>query len=242
MRTMKDTTLGGLANGFPPTTWSVIVSCQDTDAADRRNGLNRLCSIYWRPVYAFIRSARRADVEESKDLTQSFFTMLLESDSLLSCHPSHGRFRHFLKAVLRKFLAMDLRDRGRLKRGGGVRIEAFDEEAHEIEASADADTAFDREWSLDVIGQAMTRLEAALAREGRRIYLDAYAAYTAPASNGVAPTYESVASSLGITVTQLTNYLHAFRRRLHQAIRDVVSDSVATRQDLTAEMAELFKT
>ena len=108
-----ETTLGGSRDAFPETVWSRFLA--GTAAVD----LDGLFRLYWRPVYKFIRTAARGSVEDAKDLTQEFFGYLLEGDVLDAYRADRGRFRVFLKGVLRNFLSHDRRDRSRLKRGGG---------------------------------------------------------------------------------------------------------------------------
>ena len=62
----------------------------------------------------------------------------------------------------------------------------------------------------------------------------------APVGDGAAPTYESVASSLGLTASDVRNYLHVARRRLEVLVRLTVNDYVAGNAELRDELAELF--
>src|SRR5688572_2196319 len=120
---LPDTTLGGSRDAFPETVWSRFVS--GTQAVD----LDGLFRFYWRPVYTFIRTASRSSVEDAKDLTQEFFGYLMEGDVLAAYRAERGRFRVFLKGVLRNFLSHDRRDRSRQKRGGGKVPFSLDVEA-----------------------------------------------------------------------------------------------------------------
>jgi DNA-directed RNA polymerase specialized sigma24 family protein len=64
---------------FPTTSWTLVLRAAGPDA--RRSALEDLCAIYWRPVYAFVRR-QVSDEEQAKDLTQAFFTRLLEKHDL----------------------------------------------------------------------------------------------------------------------------------------------------------------
>ena len=46
-------------------------------------------------MYAYVRR-REYDVETARDLTQAFFTRLLEKNGLTTADPTRGRFRSFL--------------------------------------------------------------------------------------------------------------------------------------------------
>jgi hypothetical protein len=62
---------------------------RSTDAS--RAALARLCHIYSRPVYSFIRRNGHTQ-EEAQDLTQSFFTLLIEKEYVRNAEQARGRF------------------------------------------------------------------------------------------------------------------------------------------------------
>src|SRR5206468_927921 len=105
---------------FPSTHWSVIVAAGRTQAEPEiaQAALAELCQTYWAPLYSFVRSRGYA-VEDAQDLAQSFFAYLIEHKIYARADRQKGRFRSFLLASLKNFLA-DASDRERtLKRGGG---------------------------------------------------------------------------------------------------------------------------
>ena len=57
--------------------------------------LEKLCSIYWLPLYAYVRRRVREE-HEAQDLTQAFFERLLEKNYLAGVDPERGCFRAFL--------------------------------------------------------------------------------------------------------------------------------------------------
>src|ERR1700722_17508701 len=119
----------GLSNkrrgGFATTLWSVVLDAGTHDCEKAARALHQLCSIYWYPIYAFIRR-RGANVHEAEDLTQSFFAHLLEGQKLKTVDQNKGRFRSYLLAALINFLNSEwVRDRT-LKRGGRCQIISLD--------------------------------------------------------------------------------------------------------------------
>lgn len=70
--------------------------------------LENLCRTYWYPLYAYIRR-RGSGHEDAQDLTQGFLLQLLEHDAFNRVEQSRGRFRSFLLASLKYYLA-DQRD------------------------------------------------------------------------------------------------------------------------------------
>src|ERR1700682_653122 len=103
---------------FATTRWSVVVSAGHRSSPESDQALADLCRRYWFPVYAYIRR-RVANAEDARDLTQEFFTRLLEKNLVAAAEPGRGRFRGFLLACCQNFLA-NARDRSTAqKRGGG---------------------------------------------------------------------------------------------------------------------------
>src|SRR6266851_1982264 len=109
---------------FRTTHWSMIVAAQDGESTEARAALAELCEAYWYPLYAFIRRQGHS-MEDARDLTQEFFTRLLEKDYLGAADRERGKFRSFLLGCCKHFLANE-HDRAKaLKRGGGVAVRSL---------------------------------------------------------------------------------------------------------------------
>ena len=89
---------------FPTTQWSRVIAAGDPDAPEVRESLAELCNAYWYPLYAYIRR-RGHDPERARDLTQDFFSRIVEKGLLAEVDPVRGRFRSFLRTVCAHFLA-----------------------------------------------------------------------------------------------------------------------------------------
>lgn len=103
---------------FETTRWSLVLAAADRATPQADEALAALCAAYWYPLYAFIRR-RGLDPDRAADLTQAFFTRLLEKEYLRSVDPSKGRFRAFLLAACKNFLANEHDRETARKRGGG---------------------------------------------------------------------------------------------------------------------------
>src|SRR5579863_9924373 len=111
-------TLSGRSE-FPTTRWSLVAAAGDPERKEARSALVSLCENYWYPLYAFLRR-RGYTADQAQDLTQEFFMRVLEGRYLDRADPEKGRFRSFILACL-KFFVADEEDRDRaLKRGGGM--------------------------------------------------------------------------------------------------------------------------
>src|SRR5713101_3725003 len=96
----------------------MVVAAGNSQDPGAREALERLCSIYWYPVYGFVRRQVH-DASAAQDLTQEFFFRLLEKKSLRVASRQRGRFRSFLLSSVRNFLANERDREGAVKRGGG---------------------------------------------------------------------------------------------------------------------------
>ena len=120
-------------------------------------------TIDWYPLYAYIRR-RGYTADEAGDLTQEFFARLLESDFFGAADPAKGRFRAFLLASCKNFLANEHDRAGAQKRGGGrspvtIYIENA-EGRYSREPSHDltAEKLFERQWAVTLLDHALARL------------------------------------------------------------------------------------
>ena len=164
----------GVAGQFAVTRWTMVLAAANQAQVEPSGhaGLAELCRCYWPPLYSFIRW-QGFDAHEAQDLTQEFFSRLLAGKSLESVDPGKGKFRSFLLASLKHFLANE-RDRARtLKRGGDQVILSLDamslETRHRLERVDDAspDKRFEREWAIAVLEQALKSMRAEYAAAGK---------------------------------------------------------------------------
>ena len=158
---------------FETTRWSLVVAAGSGDSSAARAALATLCETYWYPLYAYVRR-RGTSADDARDLTQGFFTSLLERRDFEHLRQERGRFRAFLLASLQHFLANDAARRRTQKRGGGMTFLplAFDEAEgrYRIEPaeSSTPETLFERRWALTVIDRVLGECGASGRRMGVR--------------------------------------------------------------------------
>jgi RNA polymerase sigma-70 factor (ECF subfamily) len=236
-----ETSTGGRDEAFPETIWSSILSATDSKARQER--LKQLCALYWRPVYKFVRVSWKKNIEEAKDLTQEFFAHVMESDLLGKYQPQSGRFRGFLKASLKNFLAETHRDNTRLKRGGGKVIVPLNVEGVETDnflkdsQSLTAEELYDREWAEGLMADCVQKLRAVLIEEGKEKYFQAFERYDLCGDER--PTYPQIAQDLGLSVHDVRNYLVQARARLKELVVTRIREYVTSRSELAQELSEL---
>src|SRR5262245_33828989 len=94
--------------GVPATPWSAVVSAAGKTSTEALSALDRLCGIYWPPLYAYVRRVGH-NPEDAKDLTQAFFARFLKKKYVRRADPEQGRFRSFLLTSLQRFLRSEWR-------------------------------------------------------------------------------------------------------------------------------------
>lgn len=240
---------------FPQTHWSVVLACAGGEAEETRRGeaaLAWLCHAYWPPLYSFVRR-RGYSPADAQDLVQGFFAFLLESRAYTRVDRRHGKFRSFLLASLRNYLA-DARDRaGRLKRGGGVELLALDaktldnaERLLAAEASGagpvpDEERAFERRWALAVVGRALEELEREFVGDGparTRVFRELRPFLT---GGGELPGQGEVAARLEVSPEALRNTLSRLRARYREALRAEVARTLLPQDDVETELRYLCR-
>src|SRR6476646_3622821 len=148
---------------FTTTHWSVVLTAQDESPA-AHEALEKLCRIYWRPIYSFIRRQGVAPAE-AEDLTQGFFASLLEHRNLDAVRKERGRLRSYLLGALKYFLADERRRAMAIKRGKGQRLIPLErlrvDERIEMEPSdpVTAEMIYERRWALTVLERVLSRLK-----------------------------------------------------------------------------------
>src|SRR5271155_1609625 len=130
---MEDTKIGGPGGNFPATRWSAIVAARSTDSAERARALETVVESYWKPIYKYVRIRWNKSNEDAKDLTQEFFSRLIEKNYLGDFDPSKARLRTFLRVCVDHFVANEAKAATRLKRGGTAPHVSLDCDAAEAE-------------------------------------------------------------------------------------------------------------
>jgi RNA polymerase sigma-70 factor (ECF subfamily) len=231
------------ARRFRTTRWSVVLAARGDDTPQSREAMSTLCRLYWYPVYAFARS-RGSTPEQAEDLTQAFFAHLLEKEALQRVDPSKGRFRSYLLAAVRNFLADERAREQTQKRGGGVAPLSLDtedaENRYRLEPAHDLtpERVYERQWAMTVIQQALARLQQRYARSGKQEHFDALKVFLSGEKRPV--PHAEVAQALGLTELAVKVAVHRLRQRFRHALRDEIAQTVAGPEEIDVEMRALY--
>jgi len=228
---------------FVSTHWSVVLRASQPDSPEAMAALTELCRNYWFPLYAYARR-QGCDMHSAQDLTQGFFSKLLEKNYLSVADRRRGRFRWFLLTAFKCYLANEWDRSQAQKRGGGQQIVSFDgmsaEErySHEPENSDSADLLYDRRWASDLLDAARAKLRAEYAeadRADRFKYLEAYL----PGGHATLSQAE-VGAALGLTEGTVKQEVFKVRRRFGELLREAVAQTVAHPDEVDEEISYLI--
>jgi RNA polymerase sigma factor (sigma-70 family) len=227
---------------FASTRWTQILAAADPAHPGAQEALATLCRAYWPPLYAFVRR-RGLGPADAEDATQGFFARLLRLGSLAQVRRERGRFRAFLLAALKNYLA-DERDCARAEKRGArlvVSIEVTAAEAGYQRAPADAaatpDAAFDRAWALALLDTVATRLREDYAAAGQENLFDALS-FSLTGNRSTLP-YVELAAKIGLTEPAVRVAVHRLRKRYRQLLREEIAQTVARPEDVDDELRHL---
>ena len=235
----------GKGRHFPETHWSQLLELGDPANPNYAPNLNRLIHQYWMPVYHYVRSLRPVAIPEAEDLTQQFFTMLLDRGSLAKLAPERGSFRGFLKTALRFFLIDQDRTAMAHAPRDGARIFPFDQaeaawkDARKGVPVTAPEDAFDQEWARGVLMEAVSLLKQSLQSEGKEIYYIVFAELWNDRPIEDDPrksSYVQLAKKHSITEDDVGNYLRVVRQRLRIILKEIVTDYLGPGENVEDEV------
>ena len=224
---------------FGTTQWSMVLKA----GQGAEEALLRLCQIYWRPLYTFVRR-RGHPVHEAQDLTQSFFAHVLEHRALGQVGPAKGRFRSFLLVSLQNFLDNEWHKAHAIKRGGKQLIVSWDNlDVHERDAlgpreGMTPEKAFNRRWALMLLERVMERLRTECAAARKADLFEHLKDYLT--GDGGEKLYEQLAKELNTTEGAIKVTIHRLRRRFGELVREQISRTVDDPAEVDEEIRELF--
>ncbi len=229
---------------FPSTHWSVVLAAQADNPARARDALEKLCTVYWYPLYAFLRR-RGQQPADAEDLVQGFIAHLLERQFFQAADPDKGRFRAYLLISLNHFLADAADWAGRLKRGNGRPLLSLDagvaerRYAREPAGDANPEQLFERRWALTLLDTVLQRLETEAAESGRTDLFRQIKGVLLGDRGRV--TYAELAPQLGMSEAALTMTVHRLRRRYRELVREAIAHTVSRPVEIEEEMQHLFR-
>ena len=231
-------------NGFFATTrWTMVRAAGDSASLAADEALESLCEVYWFPLYAYVRR-HGFSKEDAEDLTQAFFAKLLERQDFAGLKQENGRFRAFLLAALKNFLANE-RDRScRLKRGGNITHLSLDWQSADKQfqiadgGQIQPDAAYDREWAVALLGRVIVRLGEESAAEGNAERFGHLKSYLTSGKGDI--PYAVAAAALSMDEGAVRVAVHRMRKRYRELLRSEVADTLSDPAMVEEELVVLL--
>jgi RNA polymerase sigma factor (sigma-70 family) len=230
------------ARDFRTTHWSVVLLAR-TPGSDSTAALEKLCRLYWYPVYGFIRQKGHI-AENAQDLTQEFFAQLLEKNYLKTADASKGRFRTFLLTALSWFLANQWDRAKTLKRGGNCAIVSLNETdaegryIHEPACEVTPEKAYDRRWANELLANVLDRLSKEFARAGRAKHFEELKVFLVDDRGAV--SCAAAADRLQMSQAGVKSCIYRLRQRYGELIRDEIAETVDRPEQVEEELRHLL--
>ena len=228
---------------FQTTIWSEVLCAGDAEDSRAAEALEKLCGGYWFPIYAYIRR-RGHDSHEAQDLTQGFFTRLLERNYLQLADNAKGRFRSFLITAVKWHLANEWDRLNAGKRGGGSVTFSLDEDVaeerfrHEPSVADDTERAYDRQWARAILERALARLRREFEENGETQRFERLSALLLGGSDS--QPYAEVAKQLDMSEGGVKSAVRRLRLRCGELFREEISGTVAAVDEVDDEVRYLL--
>jgi RNA polymerase sigma-70 factor (ECF subfamily) len=194
-------------------------------------------------LYAYVRRSGYAQ-HDAQDLTQEFFARLLGKNVFADADESRGRFRSYLLASLKHFLANEWDKARAQKRGGGhvpIPIDPTAAETGCVFEPADPTTAekiYERRWALTMLDQVLRRLRREYVETGRETLFEQLKPTLIEASRSV--RYAEIAGALGTSEGAVKVAVFRLRQRYREVLRAQIADTVAGPAEVEDELRSLF--
>lgn len=255
MPSLWDPPAGTFRSNFSTTHWSLVLAAGcagegDGQDFEARAAMDQLCRVYWGPVYSFVRRGGRS-AADAEQLTQDFFTRMLERKDIDKADPERGRFRSWLLKMVkshltnhRKWEYAEKRDKRKEVWMDGLEAE----ERYQLEPRHDSnpEQEYQRDCALAVVKRAFQRLEEECDARGRGWLFEQVrqTLILGPDDNG----YLALGGAIGQPPDNLKATVARWRKRWVELVReqllaslDVPSDSGGPAPTGPARVSQLLQ-
>lgn len=227
---------------FVTTRWTVVLSARRRSSGHSDRALGELCQTYWYPLYAYVRRQGHTK-EDAEDLVQAFFERFLEKNYLEGLSAERGKFRAFLLASLKHFLANEWDKSQRQKRGGGASHLSLDWQSADERFHLDPpdpsspDKTFDREWALALLERVIVRLRDECIADGKATLFDQARGYLMVGEKTI--PYAEAAQHLKMDKGAVRVAVHRLRKRYRELLRDEIAQTLDDPAQVSEELCSL---
>lgn len=230
---------------FATTRWTIVLGAKNPENNTTRaqSALEELCQTYWYPLYAYVRH-RGHNPHDAEDLTQGFFEKLFRLQSLQTVAPDKGKFRAFLLASLKNYLA-DQHDHASAQKRDARRTFSLDAQAAESRYAlepADSltpENLYERRWALTLLDTVLTRLAEEYEAQNQADLFNELRFSIAGEKNTV--PYRDLAARLDMSEEALRVAVFRLRKRFRKTLREEIAHTVSTKNEIEEELNALRK-
>ena len=158
--------------------------------------------------------------------------------------PAKGRFRSFLLAALKHFLANEW-DKAKAQKRGGRQVlipidTAWAETSGAVEPAdlASPDKIFERRWALTLLAQVLARVRAEYVREGKTEIFEQLKATLTGERRSL--RYADIAARLKSSEGAVKVAVHRLRQRYRALLRAEIAHTVSRPEEVEEEIRALF--
>ncbi len=222
---------------LPLTDRSALRRLKTAPAGEQQALLEVLASRYWTPLFQYLLSQGHPEAE-AQDLLQDFFAFALQTGLFARADEQRGRFRSFVLASLKHFVANTQRRASRQKhrpaQGLGSLEAMLEQDYFQPPALVDAETPevlFHRAWVCQVVRNVLKSLAEQFQRSGQTTHLTLFQSrVVGPELDGEhPPPLAQQARELGLDYKEAANQIitakRAFLRLLEKEVRAYIRSS-----------------
>ncbi len=228
---------------FATTRWTLVLAAGNSGTPQSTEALQALSMAYWFPLYAYVRR-RGHTKEDAEDLTQAFFSDLLARKDFQKADSARGRFRAFLLASLKHFLANEWDKGQRLKRGGAITHFSLDWQSADTQfqiadtTARGPDEEYDREWAVALLERVIVRLRDEWVAEGKAERFEGMKGFLTVGTDEI--SYTETAAELLMEAGALRVAVHRLRKRYRELLRAEVAHTLSDPAMVGEELAVLL--
>jgi RNA polymerase sigma-70 factor (ECF subfamily) len=228
---------------FATTHWSVVLAATDRETPEAVAALEQLCRTYWYPLYAFVRRQGHG-AQDGEDLLVGFFARFLEKHYLDDVDQAKGRFRSFLLAALKHYLANEWDKAKAVRRGGRVEFLSLESEAAESRyweepaSELTPEKLYEQRWACALLERVMERLQHDFDASGKAPAFEALKCFLQ--GEGRSVSYAELAVRHGLSEGALKMRVQRLRQRYQRLLREEIAHTVARPEEVEDEIRHLF--
>ena len=247
MKRRDQTSMGGEAETFLTTHWSLIEDIQSGQDKDRAL-IGLLLDRYWKPVYCYLRRKGYGN-EQAKDFTQGFFhEIVLNRDLIKKADQAKGRFRSFLLHALNEYLIDQRRKESAQKRVPKEKLVPLDivepPALPEKVTKLGAEDCFNYAWKSALLDHTLSEVQTQCLEQGMETHWHIFRERVVlpTLENLEPPSLRQICARYNIEdEVKASNMIITVKRRFQAVLKKNVRTTVISENEINDELKEILK-